>query len=108
MTTSVIRSSCRFPRRKLHRKDSDKDTITLHRGPKNSLKIQFRRTIRVPDVQNGASELPPSMGHFPLYPVAAYAEKLPKAMATRGGVFFPMYRKWLLWVADTSLELIAS
>lgn len=48
------------------------------------------------------------MGHFPLYPVAAYAEKLSKAMATRGGVFFPMYRKWLLCVADTSLELIAN
>ncbi len=81
-------------------RESAKDTITLHRGPKNCLKIQFYRTVRVPDVQNGASELPPSLGHFPLFSVPAYAEKLPKAMAAKGGVFFPMYRKWLSCVAD--------
>lgn len=72
-----------------------KDTIALHRGPKNCLKVQFHRTVRVPDVQNGASELPPSIGHFPLFSVAAYAEKLPQAIAAKGGIFFPMYRKWL-------------
>ena len=31
-------------------------------------------------------------GTFPLYSVANYAEKLPKDMAAKGGLFLPMYR----------------
>lgn len=54
--------------------------------------ISFQRTIRVTDGQD-SSELPPSMGTFPLYPVSAYEKQLPEAMVVKGGVFLPMYRK---------------
>ena len=67
------------------------DVVRISRGRLEELDISFQRTIRVPDGK-GDSELPPSMGTFPLYSVANYAEKLPKEMAAKGGVFFPMYR----------------
>lgn len=68
------------------------DIIQVHRAIGDTLKISFQRTIRVPD-GNGDSELPPSLGTFPLYSAADYQATLPNAMAAKGGVFFPMYRK---------------
>ena len=63
------------------------------KGPSGELlKISFQRTIRVPDGK-GDSELPPSMGTFPLYSVAGYEGNLPNSVAVKGGLFFPMYRK---------------
>jgi hypothetical protein len=56
------------------------------------LKISFQRTLRVPDGKR-ESELPPSMGTFPLYSVAEYKDNLPNSVAVKGGLFFPMYRK---------------
>jgi hypothetical protein len=55
------------------------------------LKLSFRRTIRVPDNQQ-TSNLPPSLGAFPLKRVSEYVAKLPNSMAAKGGLFFPMYR----------------
>lgn len=57
--------------------------------------ISFERTIRVSDNEN-ASDLPPSLGKFPLYHVKNYADKLPPHMASNGGLFMPMYRKKIL------------
>ena len=68
-----------------------KDTVRLTRGNQETLDISFQRTIRVPDGK-GDSELPPGMGTFPLYSVTDYAEKMPKEMAVKGGLFLPMYR----------------
>jgi hypothetical protein len=56
------------------------------------LDISFKRTVRVPD-NHGQSELPPDLGDFPLYKIRDYADDLPHAMTTKGGVFMPMYRK---------------
>ena len=67
------------------------DTIHVTRGNRQTLDISFQRTIRVPDGK-GDSELPPGMGTFPLYSVTDYAEKMPKEMAAKGGLFLPMYR----------------
>lgn len=67
-----------------------KNTIKVSRGRTEQLDISFQRTIRVPDGK-GDSELPPGMGTFPLYSVANYAEKLPKDIAAKGGLFLPMY-----------------
>lgn len=61
------------------------------------LEIFFRRTIRVPDsgkVQN----LPPGLGFFKLYKVRDYASSLPKDLAEKGGLFFPMHQKEALWI----------
>lgn len=69
-----------------------KDTITVTGLSREKLEISFHRTIRVPD-GDGVSELPPSMGTFPLYSVANHKDKLPAAMALKGGLFLPMYRE---------------
>ena len=69
-----------------------KDVIEVTGASGEHLSISFQRTIRVPD-GDGDSELPPSMGTFPLYSVASYKDKLPAPMALKGGLFFPMYRK---------------
>lgn len=80
-----------------------KDTVRVSRGRTEQLDISFQRTIRVPDGK-GDSELPPCMGTFPLYSVANYAEKLPKDMAAKGGLFLPMYRMFSLSIALTTFR----
>lgn len=61
-------------------------------GGKETMKISFKRTVRVPD-NDAISELPPDMGNFPLYKVSSYAQSLPAEMVKTGGIFMPMYRK---------------
>ena len=56
------------------------------------LRISFRRTIRVPD-NDQTSLLPPDLGAYPLLSVQKYSKEIPVEMATKGGLFFPMYRK---------------
>lgn len=56
------------------------------------LDISFRRTVRVPDNQQ-LSQLPPNIGKFPLFQVKDYADKMPREMVDKGGLFIPMYRK---------------
>ena len=75
-----------------------KDIVRVSRGRMHQLDISFHRTLRVPDGK-GDSELPPSMGTFPLYSVANYAESLPKDVAAKGGLFLPMYRMSTLFSA---------
>jgi hypothetical protein len=58
------------------------------------LQISFKRTVRVPDNQQN-SHLPPSLGSFSLKEISDYADKLPESMASKGGLFFPMYREYL-------------
>lgn len=53
------------------------------------LEISFRRTVKVSDNQN-ASDLPPDLGAFPVYPVSNFG-KVPNAMRQKGGVFIPMH-----------------
>jgi hypothetical protein len=59
----------------------------------NSLTLTLNRTIRVPDNAD-TNALPPSLGHFPLFKVKDYSRMMPQDMAEKGGVFFPMYRKY--------------
>ncbi|KAF2865627.1 integral membrane protein [Massariosphaeria phaeospora] len=63
----------------------------------NHLEITFRRTIRVPDNQH-ISNLPPSLGKFPLKPVSKFADKMPRDMAAKGGLFLPMYQSEAMWI----------
>ena len=68
------------------------DVIDITSPRYESLKISFRRTIRVPDNAD-ISMLPPDMGAFPLYSIAAFKDNFPAEMASKGGLFLPMYRK---------------
>jgi hypothetical protein len=63
----------------------------------DDLRISFRRTIRVPDNGQQISFLPPDLGAFPLKAVSKYAGEMSAEMAAKGGVFMPMYRKWISW-----------
>lgn len=58
-----------------------------------NLRITFHRTVRVPD-NHQTSFLPPDLGTFQLKKVGQYENKLRPEMVAKGGLFFPMYRKW--------------
>lgn len=81
---------------KSHRQRKAMDTIKVHRSGSryedDALEISFQRTLRVAD-NSTACELPPSLGTFPLYPVSKYQKSLPNHISSKGGLFFPMYRK---------------
>ncbi|KAF4460083.1 integral membrane [Fusarium albosuccineum] len=72
----------------------------------DDLKITFHRTIRVPD-NDETNDLPPSMGHFPLFSASDYAKKLPPNMAMKGGLFFPMYQHEAMWIEFESNKCYA-
>ncbi|GJC95047.1 integral membrane protein [Colletotrichum higginsianum] len=59
-----------------------------HGGSKNALSIQLNRTIRPP----------PEHGAFPLFKVRDHAHNMPESMASKGGVFFPMYQREAMWI----------
>ncbi|KAI0486988.1 hypothetical protein F4859DRAFT_527147 [Xylaria cf. heliscus] len=62
-----------------------------------NLMIRFMRTIRVPD-NAGEVELPLDPGPFSLFSVRRFASKLPREMAAKAGVFFPMYQREAMWI----------
>lgn len=59
--------------------------------------IDFQRTLRIPD-DNRDYPLPPGLGRFPVEHVDDYADALPAAWRTHGGVFLPMYQSEALWL----------
>ncbi|KAF2833813.1 hypothetical protein CC86DRAFT_415799 [Ophiobolus disseminans] len=63
----------------------------------DDLRISFLRNIQVPD-NDAADFLPPDLSIFPLERVSQYAKKLPKAMADKRGLFFPMYQREAMWI----------
>lgn len=65
--------------------------------PEARLRINFRRTLRVPD-DGRDYPLPASLGSFPLLPVQDYADSLPPVMQTFGGVMLPMYQSEATWL----------
>lgn len=78
------------------------DTVVVNRVlPKTQLPqwlyISFRRTIRVPDNQD-LSKLPPNLGGFKLHKVQDYTKSLPRHIAEKGGVFFPMHQREAMWI----------
>jgi hypothetical protein len=60
-------------------------------------RIDFQRTLRIPDV-NRSYPLPPGLGRFPLAHVDDFADRLPAAWKTHGGVFLPMYQAEAMWL----------
>lgn len=74
----------------------DRNLDTSENVPQG-LKISFKRTIRVPD--NGkVNQLPPGLGSFALHKIHDYAERLPREVVQKGGVFLSMYQKEAMWI----------
>lgn len=59
----------------------------------DDLVIAVKRTIRVPDNQQ-VSQLPPDMGTFQLERISNFEDTAPDWMVAKGGLFFPMRRKF--------------
>ena len=66
-------------------------------GIDDDLTVIFHRTVRMPD-DDRLHSLPASVGSFPLYNVADYADKLPDDILEKGGVFLPMWQREALWI----------
>ncbi len=65
--------------------------------PKARLRIDFLRTLRIPD--NGRTyPLPPGLDPFPLRHVDDYAATVSPKWLEQGGVMFPMYQSEALWL----------
>lgn len=65
--------------------------------PKAGIKINFQRTLRIPD--DGKSyPLPPGLGQFPMKHVDDYSTKVPPIWIQHGGVMLPMYQSEALWI----------
>ncbi|KAK7967865.1 uncharacterized protein PG986_002142 [Apiospora aurea] len=82
--------------------DNDAIEITRTEPPilgDSWLKIQFMRTIRVPDNTTETLKLPPGLGRFALSQVSKYEDNLPINVSARGGVFFIMHPNESMWVS---------
>lgn len=62
-----------------------------------NLKIDFQRTLRIPDDKR-THYLPPGLGRFPLSRVDDYPDNLADTWMEHGGVFLPMYQAEALWI----------
>ena len=72
------------------------DTVKVKAAEQTTFEMSFMRTVRVPD--NGKTyKLPPDLGRFPLFNVESYSSRLPPEIAAKGGIFFPVYRMFLLF-----------
>lgn len=86
-----------------YRCDTDGKSLTI-RNINTDLQyliVSFHRTIRVPDNVE-ISLLPPDLGCFPLYKIKDYTSRLPCDLASKGGVFLPMYRTFAFAPAPPS------
>ncbi|KAF8546836.1 ubiquitin-domain-containing protein [Imleria badia] len=62
------------------------------------LRIEFHRTIRVPD-NDMTHALPPHMGTFKLFNVGDASATLPKSILAKGGAFISMYQREAMWMS---------
>ena len=69
--------------------------------PHASLRIDFQRTLRIPD-DGKDYPLPPGLGRFPLRHVDDFNHKVPELWRKHGGVMFPMHSTEAMWLNFTS------
>lgn len=74
--------------------------------PKARLRIDFQRTLRIPD-DGKDYPLPPGLGRFPMKHVDDYSENVPPFWIQHGGVMLPMYQSEALWLSFDSTYLQA-
>lgn len=72
--------------------------------PKAALKIEFQRTLRIPD-DGKDYPLPPGLGHFPLRLVDDFLLTAPESWKKNGGVMMPMYQAEALWICFNTEEV---
>jgi hypothetical protein len=72
----------------------------------SDLRIQFHRTIRVPE-NRVTYDLPPDMGCIPLHNVAEFASRIPTEVNARGGIFFPLYQREAVWLSFKAMNLFS-
>ena len=65
--------------------------------PKATLRVQFQRTLRIPD-DGRDYPLPPGLGEFPLRHVDDFHERVPDRWLQHGGVMLPMYQSEAMWL----------
>jgi hypothetical protein len=65
--------------------------------PNASLRIDFERTLRIPD-DGSDYPLPPGLGKFPLRHVDDFHERVPERWLQHGGVMLPMYQSEAMWL----------
>jgi hypothetical protein len=65
--------------------------------PKAHLRIDFQRTLRIPD-DGGDHFLPPGLGSFPVRHVDDYAGRVPYDWLEHGGVMLPMHQAEAMWL----------
>jgi hypothetical protein len=65
--------------------------------PDAKLKIDFQRTLRIPD--DGQDYfLPPGLGRFPVRHVDDFVETIPSKWIKHGGVMLPMFQSEAMWL----------
>jgi len=65
--------------------------------PKARLRINFQRTLRIPD--DGKNYfLPPGLGSFPIRHVDDFAGRVPHGWLEHGGVMLPMHQAEAMWL----------
>lgn len=94
-----LESSAESEKRSKHRSLSD--SVLFRSSKEGNLRISFIRTVRIPQ-DSLDHKLPPGLGKFPLFSVKDFEGKLPKEITAKGGIFFPMYRKWNSPLRDIS------
>ena len=60
--------------------------------------FRLERTLRVP-TDGSTYPLPPSLGSFPLYRVADFSKRMPRALRNGAAYFIPMYQWEAMWVS---------
>ncbi|WP_432177038.1 hypothetical protein [Streptomyces sp. Tue6028] len=70
----------------------DGNTLRLPGG----VQVRFMRTLRLPET--GTHALPPGLGEFPVRRVEDYADTVPAAWRSRGGVMLPVYLREAMWL----------
>ncbi len=65
--------------------------------PKATLRVQFQRTLRIPD-DGRDYPLPPGLGGFPLRHVDDFHARVPERWLQHGGVMLPMYQSEAMWL----------
>ncbi|KIJ66163.1 hypothetical protein HYDPIDRAFT_27346 [Hydnomerulius pinastri MD-312] len=61
------------------------------------VEFRFHRTLRVPEGR--VSQLPPSLGLFPVIPVGKFGSRVPESTRKRGGFVMPVFEREAMWMS---------
>ncbi|KAH7927431.1 hypothetical protein BV22DRAFT_1193589 [Leucogyrophana mollusca] len=61
------------------------------------VEFRYHQTLRVPESKT--SRLPPTLGQFPLEPVAKFGNRIPEVIRKKGGFILPMFQREAMWMS---------